>query len=343
MLFHRMESRDIRINLATEDYLMSTLEIDEPILLMYIQNPCLIVGNHQNIYEEVAVDQAIEDGIIITRRLSGGGTVFDDLGNVSFSFVVKKDQLKFGDYTTITQPIVEALKAMGVDNISINGRNDLFIEGKKISGNAMYTKNQRTFSHGTLLFDVDLKRMEKYLIVSKEKIKTNHIQSVKARVTNIKPYLTDNYHNLTIEEFRDELIRRIFKVDSIKEISSQEIILSQFDQEQIQKSVSEIYSHDDWVYGHHQIFDVKRKAYIKNVGLIEVSFTIEKGKIEEISFSGDYFSQKSQQEVCEKLKGKRLIFNELMSGLIDIDIELYFSGLDKESLILLLLGELVND
>lgn len=343
MLFHRMESRDIRINLATEDYLMNTVEIDEPILLMYIQHPCLIVKKHQNIYEEIAVDQAMKDGVIITRRLSGGGTVFDDLGNISFSFIIRKGQVKFGDYPTITQPIVDALKAMGVDNISVNGRNDIFIDGKKISGNAMYTKNQSMFSHGTLLFDVDLSRMEKYLIVSKEKIKTTHIQSVESRVTNIKPYLNKSYRKLTIEGFRDELIRRIFKVDSIEEISSQEIILSQFDQEQIQQSVSEVYSNDDWVYGHHQIFDVKRNAYIKNVGLIEVAFTVEKGRIGEISFSGDYFSQKSQQQVCEKLKGKRLIFNELMSDLTDSEIDLCFSGLDKESLILLLLGELVND
>ena len=343
MFFHRMKSQDIRVNLATEDYLMKNYETEEPILLMYIQNPCIIVGKHQNIYEEVALGNVEEDGVVLTRRLSGGGAVYDDLGNVSFSFVMKKGRTAFGDYVSITEPIVKALKEMGVKDISINGRNDLFIKDKKISGNAMYSKGEKMFSHGTLLYDVDLEKIKRYLTPSKEKLKTNHIQSVEARVTNIKSHLSKKYQQMTTEEFRDELIMRIFGVSSLEAIKEKEIKLSDEDAINIQKRVADIYGNQEFVYGSHQEFSLKRRAYIKNVGLVIAELEIEAGKIKDLSFSGDYFSQEDPNEVIEALIGKRLIFNELMKELELLAIGKYFTGLSRRDLVSLLLGEYSND
>lgn len=149
-----MKSDDIRMNLATEEYLMNNVDISEPCLLLYIQKPCVIIGRNQNAYEEINFDYLRHNDIVLTRRTSGGGAVYDDLGNMSFSFVTKKDVTHFGDYHGATQPILKALQKMGAKEVEVRGRNDLFVEGKKFSGNAMYTKNDRSYSHGTLMFDV---------------------------------------------------------------------------------------------------------------------------------------------------------------------------------------------
>lgn len=165
-----MQSRDIRENLATEDYLLNTLSFEEPLVLFYIQEPCVILGRNQNAYEEIDLAYAREKGIVITRRLSGGGAVYDDLGNVSFSFVVQEGHQAFGDFKAFTKPIIEALHKMGATGAEISGRNDLLIEGKKFSGNAMYTKKGKMYTHGTLMYDVDLAEVQRVLTVSKKKL-----------------------------------------------------------------------------------------------------------------------------------------------------------------------------
>ncbi|MGF2144994.1 lipoate--protein ligase [Vagococcus fluvialis] len=343
MLFHRMASRDIRINLATEDYLMNHYETSEPILLMYIQNPCVIVGKHQNVFEEVAIDVVKAEGVTLTRRLSGGGAVYDDLGNISFSFVIDKSQNTFGDYLTIVQPIVDALKEMGIEDVAVNGRNDILIGDKKISGNAMYTKKNKMFSHGTLLHDVDLTRLPNYLTISKEKLRSKHIQSVESRVTNIKPHLNIQYQKLTTEEFRDELLKRIYQVESIEDIQSKEIILSEFDKAKITKQVTDLYANEDWIYGHHQPYSLKERAYIKGVGLIESQMEVESGKISAVYFTGDYFNQKDMNELTEKLIGSRLTKESLKTVLSHIEISHYFNGLDLDTFTTFLVGELNDD
>lgn len=338
-----MTSRDIRLNLATEDFLMNHYETNEPLLLLYIQEPSVIVGKHQNVFEEVAIDSVKSDGVTLTRRLSGGGAVYDDLGNLSFSFVVDKSKNTFGDYETIVQPIVDALKAMGVREIHVNGRNDILVGDKKISGNAMYTKKEKMFSHGTLLYDVDLTRLPNYLTVSKEKLKSKHIQSVASRVTNLKPYLDTVYQDLTTEEFRDELLRRIYQVKSLEQVLDKEIQLDSLAEKAIKKKVSELYGNDDWIYGHHQPYSVQHRAYIKQVGLIQAGLSIESGKISAIEFTGDFFSQRQLKELDEVLIGSRLTKESLKNALSNIEINSYFNGLTKDIFVSLLMGELSND
>ena len=186
-----MQSRDIRENLATEDYLLNTLSFEEPLVLFYIQEPCVILGRNQNAYEEIDLAYAREKGIVITRRLSGGGAVYDDLGNVSFSFVVQEGHQAFGDFKAFTKPIIEALHKMGATGAEISGRNDLLIDGKKFSGNAMYTKKGKMYTHGTLMYDVDLAEVQRVLTVSKKKIESKGTKSVRGRVTNLRPYLDE--------------------------------------------------------------------------------------------------------------------------------------------------------
>lgn len=179
MRYFVSDKQDIRWNLAAEEYLLNKKDITEPLILLYRQKPCVIIGRNQNVYEEVDLDCLRANDITLTRRISGGGAVYEDLGNFCFSFVTDKQQTVFGDYEGVTEPMLAALHKMGAKAATIGGRNDLYIEGKKFSGNAMYTKQGRTYSHGTLMVDVDLSVLEKVLTVPQEKIESKASKSVR--------------------------------------------------------------------------------------------------------------------------------------------------------------------
>ena len=146
------DSRDIRYNLALETYLMEHANLDEPILYFYINSPCIILGRYQDAYEEINQEYVKKHNIIVTRRTSGGGAVYDDLGNVSFSFITKDDGDSIGNFRKFTDPVIKALHKLGATDAEMSGRNDLQINGKKFSGNAMKTEKGRMFSHGTLMY-----------------------------------------------------------------------------------------------------------------------------------------------------------------------------------------------
>ena len=195
---------DASLNIALETYLVENRLVDEPILLFYINDPSIIVGRNQNTIEEVNQAYVEEKGIRVVRRMSGGGAVYHDRGNFSFCFI-KDDDGSFRDFASFTQPVIQALHKMGAKGAELKGRNDLLIEDKKFSGNAMYAKNGRMTAHGTILFDADLEEVTKALKPRKEKFESKGIKSVRSRVTNIKPYVSPEYQKLTTEEFRDLL------------------------------------------------------------------------------------------------------------------------------------------
>ncbi|MEO2720431.1 lipoate--protein ligase, partial [Enterococcus faecium] len=153
MIFVPNENHDPRINLAIEQYLLQEMPLDEPILLFYINEPSIIIGRNQNTIEEINRDYVEEHGIHVVRRLSGGGAVYHDFGNLNFSFIMPDDGDSFRDFAKVTQPIIQALHELGVAGAELKGRNDLVIDGMKFSGNAMYATNGRMFAHGTIMFD----------------------------------------------------------------------------------------------------------------------------------------------------------------------------------------------
>lgn len=159
---------DPRINLAIEEYALKNLDINETYLLFYINEPSIIIGKNQNTIEEINTDYVESNGIHVVRRLSGGGAVYHDLGNLSYSFITKDDGNSFHNFRKFTEPVVQALKSMGV-NAELSGRNDLLAEGRKISGNAQFSTRGRMFTHGTLLFDSEMDHIVSALKVKKTK------------------------------------------------------------------------------------------------------------------------------------------------------------------------------
>lgn len=335
MYYYNMASEDIGYNLATEQYLMNNKDFDEPILLFYYQKPCIIVGRNQNTLEEINQDYVAEHNIQVTRRLSGGGAVYDDLGNVSFSFVVDRDDERFGDFKAFTKPIVDALKEMGATDIEVSGRNDILVNGKKFSGNAMYVKDGKMFSHGTLMYDVDQSVIAHALNVPKDKMASKGIKSVRSRVTNLKPFLKPEYQNLTIAEFRDTILRKVYGVDDLAAVADKAYQLTADDKQAIQKLYDDYYNNWDWVYGSSPEFTVKKREHFAS-GTIDARVLVEKGKIKQVTFFGDFFGEKDARDLATKLEGVRYDQPSLREALADVDITDYFAGISIDQFVQLL-------
>ena len=234
---------DASRNIALETYLVENRLVDEPILLFYINDPAIIIGRNQNTIEEINQPYVEANHIRVVRRMSGGGAVYHDRGNFSFCFI-KDDDGSFRDFASFTQPVIEALHKMGAKGAQLQGRNDLLIDGKKFSGNAMYAKNGRMTAHGTILFNADLDEVTNALKPRQEKIESKGIKSIRSRVTNIKPYVNEEYQELTTEAFRDLILLEIFGVESREEVK--ELKLSAEDWAKVEEIRQERFDNWDW-------------------------------------------------------------------------------------------------
>ncbi|WP_311406670.1 lipoate--protein ligase [Liquorilactobacillus uvarum] len=335
MKYLAMPTFDIRTNLATEQYLMSKKDIELPLVLFYIQKPCVIIGRNQNTLEEIDQQYCKDKNIVVTRRLSGGGAMYDDLGNLSFSFIVNADKQRFGDFKTMVAPIVAALHKLGVSGAEVTGRNDIVVDGKKFSGNAMYTRSGRTFSHGTLMLDVDMDEVGKALSVPKDKIQSKGIKSVRSRVTNLRPYLAEKYKRITTEEFRDFIIQSILGSVSMSEARKHAYDLTIEDQAEIEKLEQKYYRNWDWVYGRSPKFTLKRRRHFEN-GTIDARVLVENGRIDTIRFLGDYFGVKDVVHLEKLLAGQTFDAQKIAKVLAAIDINDYFQGINSGQIVRLL-------
>lgn len=327
-----MKSNDIRDNLATEQYLMNYKNFSDPLVLFYIEEPCIIVGRNQNTIEELNNEYVRKHNITVTRRLSGGGAVYQDLGNLCFSFVVDADNEKFGDFKKIVQPIVDALHKLGAQGAAVSGRNDIIIDGKKFSGNAMYTKNGKTFSHGTLSYDVDLDVLTQALHVNKDKIESKGIKSIRSRVTNLRPYLAKQYQHLSTEQFRDVLLLSLFGANDLNEIKGYEYQMTAQDQTKIDEIKKQYYYNWEWIYGKSPEFTVKKRKHF-DMGTIDARFKVQNGKISTARFYGDFFGPQDVSELEQKLIGINYDYDSLKSSFENNDLSRYFTGINPDDIL----------
>lgn len=338
MQYLAMQSHDIRRNLATEQYLMNSGQMTPPFMLFYIEDNCIIVGRNQNTLEEINADFCKEHGITITRRLSGGGAMFQDMGNLCFSFVVPADEVRFGNFKDLVQPVVNALHEMGAKGAEVTGRNDIVIDGKKFSGNAMYTRNGKTFSHGTLMYDVNTDMVADALHIPEDKIKSKGIKSVRSRVTNLKPYLKPEYQNLTTEQFRDEIIKKIYGVDNVAAAQVNEYHLTDADNAAIDKIENDLYKNWDWVYGKSPEFTVKKRQHF-DAGTIDARFLVQSGKVANLKIYGDFFGTGDVSDLEKALTGIAYTPEAIEKELQSLDLNKYYVGIPKDEVIALLARE----
>ena len=336
MLFvDNQENTDPRTNIALETYLVENRLTDQPLLLFYINEPSIIIGRNQNTVEEVNQRYVEEHGVHVVRRMSGGGAVYHDLGNFSYCFI-QEEHGPARDFSVFTRPVIEALHQMGVAGAKLEGRNDLLIDGKKFSGNAMYIKNGRMTAHGTILYDADLDAVTAALKPRADKIESNGIKSVRSRVTNIRPYVADAYQHLNTHEFRDHLLLRIFGVNSRADVP--EYTLSTDDWAQVSAIRAERFANWDWNYGRSPAFTSERYHKYPQ-GAVDFRFNVEQGgNIKEIKIYGDFFGVGDIADVEKRLTDIPYRRNAITAAFADIDTALYFGGIAAKDLIDQLVG-----
>lgn len=315
---------DPQMNLAIEEYILKNLDINETYLLFYINGPSIIIGKNQNTIEEINTKYVENNGIKVVRRLSGGGAVYHDLGNLNFSFITKDDGQSFHDFKKFTEPVVKALSKLGI-NAEISGRNDILAEGRKISGIAQFSTRGRMFTHGTLLFNSEMDHIVSSLKVKKDKIESKGIKSVRSRVANIAEFLEEP---MTIEEFRSLILKHIYEENE----TIPEYVLTEEDWGKINEISKERYQNWDWNYGKSPKFNLQHSHRFP-VGSIDIRLEVNKGKIENCKVYGDFFGVGDVSEIEEKLTGIRYERTEIERVLADVDVKHYFGNVTKEEVI----------
>lgn len=319
---------DPRINLAIEEYLLKTMDVEkDPFLLFYINEPSIIIGKNQNTSEEINTDYVDSNGIHVVRRLSGGGAVYHDHGNLNYSFITVDDGESFRNFRKFTEPVVQALQGLGV-NAELSGRNDLMAEGRKISGNAQFSTKGRMYSHGTLLFDTEVEAVVSALQVSKEKIESKGIKSIRSRVANISEFLQEP---MTVTEFRSAILHSIF--DGEEKVRYYE--LTEQDWVGIHEISKERYGNWDWNYGKSPKFNMKHSNRFP-VGGIDVRLQVENGIVKDASIFGDFFGVGDVSEIEEAVIGVKYERASLDEAIHQFDIPKYLGGITKEEFLKLI-------
>lgn len=331
MNFNYIESKsnDPMFNLALEEYVFDVLPKDRSYFMLWQNDNSIIVGKNQNTVEEINEDLVREKNVNVVRRLSGGGAVYHDMGNLNFTFITDSDNMKSIDMELFTKPVIATLNELGI-TAEMTGRNDIVIDGKKFSGNSQYIKKERVMHHGTIMFDSDLSIVPELLNVSKHKIESKGLKSVKSRITNIKEHLDKD---ISLKEFMDALKKNVFQEAQIENYE-----ITKEDEVEINKIKDERYATWDWNYGYSPKYSVIKKDVIEGCGQVELYMDIKDGKIQGLKAYGDYFGSGDIKELQQFLINRKLTEDDLNVALSKIDIDYFFKNMTKEDFIKLVLS-----
>ena len=320
MLIIDSPSTNAYFNIASEEYLLGRFPTED-IFLLYVNAPSIIVGKFQNTLAEINLDYVQEKEIKVVRRMSGGGAVYHDLGNLNFSFHTLLADHDFGDFSQFTQPVLALLNHLGVPAV-LEGRNDLLVDGKKFSGNAKLAKNGKMIQHGTILLNSEMEVLGDALKANPLKFIDKATKSNRARVTNLIHYLPED---TTTEQLKNLLTDEIIRNNT----SAQRYELTPEDITGIEKLVTEKYQTWDWNFGFSPQYNF-RKAIKVPAGFIEVHLDVVKGTIDKAKIFGDFFAAKPIEELEDLLIGRRHDEEELRSILENVDLTDYFGRVTAE-------------
>lgn len=324
-----LDTTDPAFNLAAEQYVFDSLPQDRSWLMLWQNDRTVVIGKYQNTLAEINKEYVDENGIRVVRRLSGGGAVYHDLGNLNYSIITDAGEIENLNLKLFCEPVAAALQRMGVP-AEINGRNDMTVDGKKISGNSQYMRSGRVLHHGTLLFDSDLTVLEKVLQVDQKKIRSKGLKSVRSRVTCIRPYLREN---CSLAEFRALLLDQL-----LAETPGQEYCFTGKDISEIERIRKERYDTWEWNYGRSPACSLIKRQLIEGCGTVEARLELEHGRIEQLCFYGDFFSAEEPEQLAPVLMGVRLEREDLENALNGVRTDRFFTGMTRESFLRLLLS-----
>ena len=325
MIYYISKTHDTAFNIALEEYCFKKLKDEDEIFLLWINEPSIIVGKYQNTIEEINTEYTREKGIHVIRRISGGGAVYHDLNNLNYTIISNRDKGQEGfNFKEFSKPIIETLAELGV-KAEFTGRNDLEIDGQKFCGNAQAYIKDRVMHHGCLLFNVDFSALGDALKVSKDKIESKGVKSVRSRVTNILPHLKTP---ITVEEFGDKIMEYMKK----QYPDMKEYVFSKEELDYIAKR-AEIKRSWEWNYGESPEFNITRGKRFKN-GKIQIFATVENSRIKNIKFYGDFFGKNEDlSEIENLLKNVKYTVEDVKKKLESIDIGEYFSKFTVDEIV----------
>ena len=328
MNYLNLFTTDPAFNLAVEEYVFDYLPKDRMYVMLWQNDNAIIIGKNQNTLAEINEAYVKEQGIRVVRRLSGGGAVYHDMGNLNFTVIAdaQGENLDFGRFCAL---VVKTLQRLGV-KAEINGRNDMTIDGKKFSGNAQYLRQGRVMHHGTILFDSNASVLANALKVDEAKIQAKGVKSVRSRVTNVRPCLPVD---MTLPQFRQVLLDTI-----LEDEPGEEYILTDKDLEVVEKLKKDRYDTWEWNYGHSPECTLHKKARVEGCGTVEAFITLREGKISQIVFKGDFFGVGDPEQLANLLIGCRPDRASLEERLSQTEVSRYFMGLTAPQLLDILGG-----
>ncbi|WP_163711769.1 lipoate--protein ligase [Mangrovibacterium lignilyticum] len=324
MLIIDSPSNNAYFNIAFEEYLLHQYPGEE-IFLLYVNAPSIIVGRFQNTLAEINLDYVTKNGIKVVRRLSGGGAVYHDLGNLNFSFHSKDGTDDFADFSRFTQPVVDLLNKLDVP-AKLEGRNDLLVDGKKFSGNAKLARNGKMIQHGTILLDSEMQVLSEALKINPLKFRDKAVKSARARVTNLIDYFPGG---ITIEKFKQLLIDQILNENddnaAIHQLNPDEVA-------KIEQLAAEKYSTWDWNFGVSPAYNFN-KAIKVAAGFVELHLDVKKGVIQKAKIFGDFFASKPIEELEEKFVGENHETENIRQILSSVKLTEYFGHVSPDELL----------
>lgn len=316
-------------NLAAEEYLLQ--HTDEEIIMLWQNSNTIVVGRHQNTLAEINTEYVESRDVKVVRRLTGGGAVFHDMGNLNFTFIRNRDEKDEEiDFSGFLEPIIDALHKLGVP-AEFSGRNDIVVEGRKISGNAMAYYRNRVLEHGTLLFSSVQENIAAALKADPDKFSDKAVKSVRKRVANISDYIKEPMDISEFKRFLTECLATAGANVWHKDFTHEE------------KAVIELlaqtkYSTWEWNFGNSPKYGFERKVKTQG-GIIQSTVDVKDGRIEDVRFYGDFFGVESPDILAEKLVGTAHEKNAIERVISGTDLCRFFSKATADDILYLLSPE----
>ena len=321
------ESEEPGFNLAAEQYMLEEMDLDDVMFMLWQNKPSVVVGRHQNTADEVDLAYAREKEIPVVRRMTGGGAVYHDVGNLNFTLVLKRDGLGDPyDFSHLMEPMLEALERVGIKG-ERSGRNDISVNGRKIAGSASRITADKVLYHACILVDTDLDELQRVLIVNKEKLAGKGVASVRRRVA----VLTEFLEGVTVPMLGD-LLRDVLETSyGLRRLKR----FSQDDLAKIKMLEAARYDLAEWNIGASPKYDIRVAARYAWGG-IQMMLKLKDGKIAECAAYGDYFADEPTDDFCSSLLGTDYTCQAVGERLGKIDAACFFRGAKEDDIIRLM-------
>ena len=311
MRFLKNPSTDPWYNMSFDEYCLEQYPSNDPFFYLWRNRPSVIIGLNQNAYSEVNLAYLEGHGIRLARRVTGGGAVYHDLQNLNYTIVGRE---------ATPRPVVEALRALGVP-AELTGRNDIYVDGRKVSGYARRVWHEREIVHGTLMYDVDLDTLTRVLDVPGSKLEAKGIASVRSRVANLKDFLPQFSSLDGLQAALQEILAG----------SDGELPFGEERRAAVQEISDTKFSTWDWIYGRSRQADIVRSARLA-CGTVEVRLSLDHGCVTDLAFGGDFLGGLPAERLAERLRGLRFDRQTLLAALAAEDTGRYFDGVSSDEL-----------